>query len=92
MPYASASNAYCPPRKDRPVRVKLPLLHTPIDVLVAMRAVIEAVQCGDITPDEGERVTRVIEQARKAMEVVELDARLRTVEERIAMEKPKGLQ
>jgi hypothetical protein len=77
------------PRKDRPVRVQLPSLHTPTDILVAMRAVIEAVRCGDLTPDEGERVTRVIEQARKAMEVVELDARLRAVEERIELEKPR---
>ncbi len=78
-----------PPRKDRPVRVKLPSIQTAADVLEAVKMVIEAIHCGEITPDEAERLTRVIEQARKAIETVEFEARLCAIEERVKSEKPQ---
>jgi hypothetical protein len=72
-----------PVRKGRPVNVNLPPISSASDVLGAIGATIEAMSHGDITPDEASVIAGVLEVKRKAIETVELDARLSAVEEEL---------
>ncbi len=69
-----------PARKSRPVSLSLPEIETPADVVVALGAVADAVGAGDISPDEGAAVASVLEMKRKAIETIELEARIAALE------------
>jgi hypothetical protein len=69
-----------PVRKGRPVNVNLPPIATAGDVLGAIGATIEAMSQGDLTPDEASVIAGVLEIKRKAIETVDLEARLSAVE------------
>jgi hypothetical protein len=49
--------------------------------LAAVGAVADAVGAGDITPDEGQAVASILEAKRKAIETVDLEARLSALEQ-----------
>jgi hypothetical protein len=50
-----------PVRKGRPVSLELPKIETAADLVVALGLVADAVGAGDITPDEGQAVSAVLE-------------------------------
>jgi hypothetical protein len=72
-----------PVRKGRPLSLSLPLpvIKTAADVVTALGAVADAVGAGDITPDEGQAVASILEAKRKAIETVDLEARLSALEQ-----------
>ncbi|MBF0563560.1 MAG: hypothetical protein HQL37_16475 [Alphaproteobacteria bacterium] len=70
----------CPVRKGRPVTIDLPTVTTSADVLIALGAVVEAVGDGILTPDEGATIAGLIDTKRRAIETVELDARIAALE------------
>jgi hypothetical protein len=70
-----------PPRKGRRVSLSLPKVATGQDVLAAIGAVLEATGTGEITPDEAALIASLLETKRKAIETVELEARLTKLEE-----------
>ena len=65
-----------PVRKGRPIRLDLPTVESATDVLAALSSTVTAMAEGDITPDEAAVVAGVLETKRKAIETVELEARL----------------
>jgi hypothetical protein len=69
-----------PPRKDKPVAITLPKLMAVGDLPSVTSAVLEAVASGDMTPSEGEAVSRLVEVHRRAVETAELDQRLTALE------------
>jgi len=69
-----------PVRRDGPVRLKLRKIETAQDIIVAGSEIVEAISAGKITPQEGERVTEVLERIRKCIEVGELAARVEELE------------
>jgi len=71
----------CPPRKDRPIFLKLPKVETIPDIVIAIGATLEAVATGDITPSEGQSVAGLLESKRKAIETEELERRIMRLEE-----------
>jgi hypothetical protein len=71
-----------PNAKERPVAFICPPIAATADLLPALGAVMEAMSRGDITPSEATSIAAIIEQRRKAIETVELDARIRALEER----------
>jgi hypothetical protein len=75
-----------PVRKGRPVNVNLPPIATAEDVLGAIGATIEAMSQGDLTPDEASVIAGVLEIKRKAIETVDLEARLSAVEAGLSRE------
>ena len=75
-----------PVRKGRPVSVNLPPISTAGDVLGAIGATIEAMSQRDITPDEASVIAGVLEVKRKAIETVDLKARLSAVEAGLSRE------
>ncbi len=73
----------CPPRRDRPVKLKMANLEAPQDVLQAIATVVGAVARGAITPSEGQALASLIEVQRKAIETVEMEQRLAAVEQSV---------
>jgi hypothetical protein len=70
-----------PARKSRPVALTLPAIRSASDVVAGIGAVADAVGAGDITPDEGQAVASILEAKRKAIETVDLEARLSALEQ-----------
>lgn len=70
-----------PVRKGRPVRLDLPIIESAADVLTALSATVTAMAEGDIMPDEAAVVAGVLETERKAIEMVEFEARLARLEQ-----------
>ena len=71
-----------PPRRDRPVTVDLPTIQTTEDIVKATAKVTEAVGIGTLTPSEGELLSKILENHRRAVETTELEKRLTVLEVR----------
>ena len=69
-----------PESRGRPVRLQLPAIATSADVVAASASVVAAVAGGRISPEEGVAVSAVIETQRRAIETVELAARIEALE------------
>ena len=73
-----------PPRKGRPVAFNMPNVGTSAGVAEALNEVIAAIAGGELTSDEASSIAAVLETKRKAIETVELEARLQALEDRVA--------
>lgn len=69
-----------PPRRDRPVNFTIPELNSAADASKAMAAITAAVACGDLTPTEAGELSKLVEGYVKAIEVTEIERRLRALE------------
>lgn len=69
-----------PAKKGRPVRLDLPAIKTPTDILAALAAVVDATGKGEITTDEAAAVAGVLELKRRAIETVDIESRLSRLE------------
>jgi len=69
-----------PPSRRRTVSIDLPEIVTPADVPRALAAVTAAVGRGELTPDEGAALGSLISATRQALELAEIDLRLRKLE------------
>ena len=69
-----------PVRKGRPVMFDLPETVTTDAIGAALDAVLQATASGQITPDEAAAVGAVLEIRRKAIEQVQIEARLAALE------------
>jgi hypothetical protein len=69
-----------PTKKDRTVAIDLPSIATIEGVGRAQSEILQAVVDGDITPNEGERIAAIVEGRRRAIETVELEARIAELE------------
>ena len=58
----------CPPRRDRPLNLELPIVKSPPDIVAAIGAKLAAVAAGDITPGEGTAIARLFDTKRKVIE------------------------
>ena len=70
-----------PMRRGRPVRFSLPALDTAGDLPKALGAVLAAVAEGSLTPDEAVSLAQIVEVRRRAIELVEIEARLAVLEQ-----------
>lgn len=69
-----------PCKKDRVIQIDLPHIKTHDDVLSAIGSIVNAVGNGEISPSEGESLSRTIDLYSKTLEVHELDVRLKAIE------------
>ncbi|MBI1415684.1 MAG: hypothetical protein GC146_00525 [Limimaricola sp.] len=74
-----------PPRKSRPMRVTIPKINGPEDILKAVNAILIFVSSGRITTDEADALLRTVEAARKAMETEEVHLELDELQKRMEM-------
>ncbi len=72
----------CPPRKDAPVKVKLPAIETAADLPAVTAALLDGVSKGQLTPSEAQALAGLVEAHRKALEVCDLEKRLCALEAR----------
>ena len=70
-----------PARKGRAVEVAMPEVASAADLVPALAAVVAAMARGELTPEEAQAVTGVLEAQRKAIETAELEARVAALEE-----------
>jgi hypothetical protein len=73
-----------PPRRDRPVAFSLPPLSCPADAIAAMGAIAAAVGDGELTPSEAAEISALVANVVRAIEVTEIDARVRALEDQAA--------
>lgn len=69
-----------PPRKEHPVKFKLPAVTTAAEVAAAVDAVLQGVARGQLTPAEGQMIATILEGRRKAIQTEEHEARIRALE------------
>jgi hypothetical protein len=71
-----------PPMRERPIALDLPSTDTAKGISEAQQAILRAVSDGELTPGEASTLSGVVESHRKALETVELEARIAALEER----------
>jgi hypothetical protein len=69
-----------PPRKDRPINFKLPFIQNTADALEASRLICHAVGNGEITPLEGESLSKIVEIQAKNIDLFDFGTRLQAIE------------
>jgi hypothetical protein len=70
-----------PARKGRPVVLDLPQISAPGDLVTALAAVAQAVAGGTLTPDEGHAFAAILETQCRAVEMLDLEARIAAPEQ-----------
>lgn len=70
-----------PAKRDRTIDVKLPKLQTADDAVNAMSLIIDAVGSENITPGEGEAMSRVIDAFVRAVQAHDIEKRVSLLEE-----------
>jgi Family of unknown function (DUF5681) len=71
-----------PPLRERPLEFRLPRLQGAADAPRAVAALAAAVAAGELTPGEAGELARIVETHLRAVEVADLEARIRAIEER----------
>ena len=69
-----------PPRRERPVRFRLPVLESPDDAAAAMAALAAAVANASITAGEAGELSKLVDAYVRAIEANEFEQRLRALE------------
>lgn len=70
-----------PDAKDQPIAFDLPAVKCTGDIVKATGAVVAAVATGRITPSEGQTVTAILNDYRRAIETQELEKRIKALEQ-----------
>ena len=71
-----------PPKKETSIFINLPPVKTSSDILEAIHRVAQAVSRGELSPTEGDCLTRIIERQAKVIEMNDFEDRLKRLEER----------
>ncbi|MGI9069764.1 MAG: hypothetical protein ACR2JB_00160 [Bryobacteraceae bacterium] len=72
-----------PPARDRGIRISLPVIKSPGDVLSAIGDVLQAVATGELTPTEAQSVAGLLESYRRTAETSAIEERISQLEKRI---------
>jgi hypothetical protein len=70
-----------PPVRERPLELELPPIESAKDLPRAVASLLQAVATGTVTAGEAEKLGRLVGQYVQAVEVAEIEERLRTLEE-----------
>jgi hypothetical protein len=73
----------CPPRKSRPFSIDLPDVKTSEGVSLAQTSVVQAVGEGEITHEDGQVLSNILESRRKGIESEDHERRLYELESRM---------
>ena len=75
----------CPPRRERSVSLEMPSIKSAVDLIAAGAALTDATAAGDITPGKAASLSTLVGNVAKAIETVEIVARLTKLEEQLAV-------
>ncbi|MFC1844830.1 DUF5681 domain-containing protein [Thermodesulfobacteriota bacterium] len=73
----------CPVRRDTPISIKLPRITKIDDATKLTTTLIDKVTSGELTPSQGELLSRMIEKHVKVLQLNDLEMRLQQLEERL---------
>lgn len=73
-----------PPKKDRPINLKLPMISNATDALEASKLICHAVCNGEITPLEGESLSKIVEIQAKNIDLFNFGNRLEAIEKQMS--------
>jgi len=73
-----------PPRRERPVPLRLPRIESEADARRATSDIMEAMSEGEVTPKEADQLLRAVSGAGCIMQSIEIAARLNWMEQQIA--------
>lgn len=73
-----------PPMRERPIRADIPSPTTAPECNAAQAAILAAVTGGDLMPGEGQALSAMVENQRRAIEMTELEQRIAALESRQA--------
>jgi hypothetical protein len=71
-----------PARKERPISFSMPAIASACDAAKAMGALLAAVAAGNVTPSEAGEVGKIVDAYVEALQVSEIEQRLKALEER----------
>ena len=71
-----------PPRRERAVRFKLPVLSSASGAAAAVSEIVKSVAAGELTPAEAAELVRLLETYVKLIEASEFERRLEVLEQR----------
>jgi hypothetical protein len=71
-----------PTAKDKPLALKLPPVEGAGGLPEALRAILEAVGRGEITPGEAQALAALLEGYRRGLELVDIEQRIKVLEEK----------
>ena len=69
-----------PAKRDRAIKIDLPQIHNGKDILKAVGAIMNAIASGEISPSEGESLSRILEKYSNALELHQFESRLSALE------------
>ena len=72
-----------PARRDCPVQIDLPPTKSMADVDTAYQTVLQAISSGQLTPGEGETLSKILESRRRMIELTDLESRIASAEAKI---------
>lgn len=81
-----------PPKKDRPINFKLPFIKNIADAVEAGRLICFAVGNGEITPLEGESLSKIVEIQTKNIKLFDFEIRLHAIERNMGQRQNENLQ
>lgn len=76
-----------PAKRDRDIDVRLPKLQTADDAVKAMSMIVESVSCGNITPSEGEAMSKVVDAFVKSLQAYDVEKRVVKLEQEVKNDK-----
>ena len=79
-----------PARRDGYVRLPLPRAKTVADVSASNQKVLQAIARGQVTPADGECLSRILEGQRRLIETTELAARIEALEQKSNQDREGG--
>jgi hypothetical protein len=71
-----------PNARERRLSIKLPKVEGAANLPSVMARVLELVNNGELTPGEGQTIAGIIESTRKGIELADIEARLRALEDK----------
>ena len=78
----------CPVRRDTPIYTELPRVKTVEDATKLTSSLLDKVASGELTPSQGELLSRMAEKHIKVLQLNDLEARLQLLEERVENRRP----
>lgn len=70
-----------PSLKELPINIKLPSMVSAQDLPTMTASIIKAVSSGEILPTEAEKISKLVDIHRQAIEAADFDARLKALEQ-----------
>jgi hypothetical protein len=76
-----------PPCREAPISLDLPRLETRADAGHVLSCLLAETVRGEVTPGEAEKLARLVSEHHKAVQLTEMEERLRRMEEALGREK-----